>query len=709
MGSYNVLWSQSGPLAPVLAWLIAASAFHVACELPLQVRTQRGLAAAAWYAAGGAALASGLWAVHILGTMAAGLPYEIGYSPMGLLATWVATAFLGFLGLGLATGKPAGKSHRVLAGLLVGAGLVLLPLCALASADLRPKLSWYTGPVAMAAITSGLGGVAASFLAFRLNDQGRQWLHRIFRAAASGVVATAATFAQQQVMQAANLDALTGSGYVGLLPTDVLLSLACVGVPAILALLAVVAHLGEQISRPATSLEPMRERGPARDALTRLPNAAMFEGTLTQAVQRVDETGERIALLLVDMDGFGAINQNHGVPMGDRVLREAAKRLRDAVPGPGTLARLREDKFLVLMLGNPHKNEAMVLANRLREAVAAPFRLAGKQIQLSCSIGIVMYPEHGALSTLISHVESAVRASKTQGGSTYAFYDSQLANRPQEQVSLLRDLREALSRGQLELYYQPKIHAPSGEITGAEALMRWHHPQRGMISPAVFIPIAERFGLISALGRWLIDESCLQVRLWRESGLRMRLAINLSVYQLREVDLVDCISAALKRNDIDPKLLTCEITESMAMDDAETTKAVFGSLKRLGVHISIDDFGTGASSLSQLRKLRPEELKIDRSFVLDLATSNDARAVVDAVVKLAHALSIKVVAEGVETEPQHQVLRSLGCHELQGYLFAKPMSAKALAAWAMSDDGPRSISFRESLFVTRPLPSPRKA
>ena len=200
MGSYNVLWSQSGPLAPVLAWLIAASAFHVACELPLQVRTQRGLAAAAWYAAGGAALASGLWAVHILGTMAAGLPYEIGYSPMGLLATWVATAFLGFLGLGLATGKPAGKSHRVLAGLLVGAGLVLLPLCALASADLRPKLSWYTGPVAMAAITSGLGGVAASFLAFRLNDQGRQWLHRIFRAAASGVVATAATFAQQQVM-----------------------------------------------------------------------------------------------------------------------------------------------------------------------------------------------------------------------------------------------------------------------------------------------------------------------------------------------------------------------------------------------------------------------------------------------------------------------------------------------------------------------------
>jgi EAL domain-containing protein (putative c-di-GMP-specific phosphodiesterase class I) len=325
-------------------------------------------------------------------------------------------------------------------------------------------------------------------------------------------------------------------------------------------------------------------------------------------------------------------------------------------------------------------------------------------VPMSCSIGIAMYPEHGAMSTMIAHVEAAVRATKGQGGATYAFFDSQSANRPQEQVGLLKDLREALAKGQLELYYQPKIHAPSGEITGAEALMRWHHPQRGMISPGVFIPIAERFGLIGALGNWVIDEACRQARTWRDDGLRMRVAINLSVYQLREAGLVERIATALKKHEIDPKLLTCEITESMAMDDAETTKEVFGKLRQLGVPISIDDFGTGASSLSQLRKLRPEELKIDRSFVLDLATSNDARAVVDAVVKLAQALSIKVVAEGVETEAQHQILRALGCQELQGYLFAKPMSAKALAAWAMNDIGPRSLGFRESLYVnTRPL------
>ena len=275
-----------------------------------------------------------------------------------------------------------------------------------------------------------------------------------------------------------------------------------------------------------------------------------------------------------------------------------------------------------------------------------------------------------------------------------------------EQTDLLRDLRLALAKGQLELYYQPKIHAPSGEITGAEALMRWHHPQRGMVSPTVFIPIAERYGLIHSLGNWVIEEACRQARIWRDEGLRMRVAINLSVHQLRQPDLAERIAGALTRNQIKPNLLTCEITESVAMEDAQNTMKIFESLAAVGVHISIDDFGTGYSSLAYLRKLPAEELKIDRSFVLDLESSADARAVVDAVVKLAQALGLKVVAEGVETEAQNQILRSLGCDELQGFLFAKPMSAKALAVWAMDDEGPRTMAFRASLFKdTAPMPA----
>jgi len=242
------------------------------------------------------------------------------------------------------------------------------------------------------------------------------------------------------------------------------------------------------------------------------------------------------------------------------------------------------------------------------------------------------------------------------------------------------------------------VHAPTGEITGAEALMRWNHPQRGPVAPAVFIPIAERFGLIGAIGNWLIDEACRQAGQWRDEGLRMRVAINLSAHQLRHADLADRIDAALKRHRINPQLLTCEITESVAMEDASNAIRMVEKLGAMGVNISIDDFGTGYSSLAYLRKLRAGELKIDRSFVMDLEASADARAVVDAVVKLAQALGLKVVAEGVETEAQHEILRGLGCNELQGFLFARPMSAMALSAWAIDEEGPRGIEFRDSLY-----------
>jgi diguanylate cyclase len=218
------------------------------------------------------------------------------------------------------------------------------------------------------------------------------------------------------------------------------------------------------------------------------------------------------------------------------------------------------------------------------------------------------------------------------------------------------------------------------------------------VSPAVFIPIAERYGLINAIGRWVIDEACRQARAWRDTGLRMRVAINLSVHQLRQPDLAEWIAAALQRHQINPDLLTCEITETSAMDDIEITMRVLGQLDQVGVHLSIDDFGTGHSSLAYLRKLPADELKIDRSFVMDLETSEEARKVALAVVNLAKALDLKVVAEGVETEAQNKILRDFGCDQLQGYLFAKPMSAKALALWAMNDVGPRTLNFRDSLF-----------
>jgi len=268
-----------------------------------------------------------------------------------------------------------------------------------------------------------------------------------------------------------------------------------------------------------------------------------------------------------------------------------------------------------------------------------------------------------------------------------------------EQLSLQTDLRQAIANGQLKLHYQPKLDAQRGQIRGVEALLRWTHPQRGAIPPDIFIPIAERFGLINEIGNWVIDEACRQMNAWADEGLRMRVAVNLSVHQLRQTDLVAFIDGTLRRHGIEPSQLLCEITESVAMEDIKTTQRAFDGLSRIGVYLSIDDFGTGYSSLSYLRQLPARQLKIDRSFIQDLEASSDARAVVDGVIKLAHALSLKVVAEGVETAGQHDILLDLGCDELQGYLFARPMGAAALLSWAQGNKPDSAADFSPSVYA----------
>jgi diguanylate cyclase (GGDEF)-like protein len=435
----------------------------------------------------------------------------------------------------------------------------------------------------------------------------------------------------------------------------------------------------------------------ANDLLTGLPGLTAFEGLLAQAARRADANSTQLALLFVNLDDLKSINMAAGRQTGDYVLRQSAKRLR-ALVKPFMAARLVGDEFLLLMADDPQPRDASALAQQVQAAIGVPYPVERGEVSLTCSIGIAMYPEHGALSTMVAHAQAAMGEAKGAGGASHAFFEPRMMRGKRDHLEMLADLRRAVALKQMELFYQPKIHAPSGEITGAEALLRWNHPTRGMISPGVFIPMAERYGLIVPLGSWVIDEACRQARAWRDQGLRMKVAINLSVHQIRHTDLVNEIDGALKKHQINPDLLTCEVTESSAMDDVAATMRVLRELDQLGVHISIDDFGTGHSSLSYLRTLPADELKIDRSFVMDLETSEDARKVALAVVNLAKALDLKVVAEGVETEGQNRILREMGCDQLQGYLFAKPMSAKAIALWAMEDEGPRAMNFRASIF-----------
>ena len=437
-----------------------------------------------------------------------------------------------------------------------------------------------------------------------------------------------------------------------------------------------------------------------RDALTGLVTRPEFETVLDEAVQHCHRTGTPLAVLYLGLDNFRFINEAYGLRVGDALLVQAAQRITALLGDKHAAARMGGDEFALLLPGT--MAEADTLATTLQQRLQAPFTVESLNLQLSASVGVAVYPEHGSRPRLLAHAALAMRSVKLGGGGCHAHFDPAMGVDLRDQAELLNDLRQALARGEMSLYYQPKIDARSQLVTAAEALLRWKHPRRGMVSPAVFIPLAERHGLIVALGQWVIDEACRQAGQWRQSGLRMRVAINISGHQLRQDDLVDRIETALRRHGIPPARLTCEITETVAMEDTQHTRTAFERLRSAGLHVSIDDFGTGHSSLATLRRLPAAELKIDGSFVTDLASSTQARSIVQAIVQMAHTLDLRVVAEGVETDAQRDVLVELGCDELQGYLFAKPMTATALALYA--DDDPQSMSangavrFRASLF-----------
>jgi diguanylate cyclase (GGDEF)-like protein len=479
------------------------------------------------------------------------------------------------------------------------------------------------------------------------------------------------------------------------------------GAVALLRLRERASRLARLLARADAQLEQANDelrRCAFVDPLTGLPNRLLFDDRLAHAVARSARTPERrFAVLFVDLDGFKPVNDSLGHAAGDTLLRETSRRLCAVARQGDTVARLGGDEFVLLMEQVADPADGVTLARRVIDTMRTPFAVGGRSVQVSASIGIVVHPDHGEADKLLAHADAAMVAAKRMGGSSWAVFEPHMVADALEQLNLQNDLRRAVEGNQLELHYQPKVDARQGRIRGVEALLRWHHPERGMVSPAVFIPIAERHGIINDLGNWVIEEVCRQMQAWADEGIRMRVAINLSVHQLRQDDLVSRIDAALNRHHIEASQLLCEITESVAMEDIRATQRAFEGLQRIGVYLSIDDFGTGYSSLSTLRQLPARQIKIDRSFVKDLETSDDARAVVDAVIRLAHALGLLVVAEGVETVGQRDILLALGCDELQGFYFARPMNATTLAEWTAGRKPADSVDFSAS--VLAPLPS----
>jgi diguanylate cyclase (GGDEF)-like protein/PAS domain S-box-containing protein len=423
------------------------------------------------------------------------------------------------------------------------------------------------------------------------------------------------------------------------------------------------------------------------DGLTNLPNRDFFQDRLRLALERSQTAGKRVAVLCVDLDLFKNVNDSFGHPIGDRLLKAVAERLRAEVRGENLVARLGGDEFVIALAPDVSPNEASDFADRLIGVLSARYDIDGIEIIVGASIGIALSPGDGAsCEELMRSADMALYRAKSDGGGVHHFFEREMDRQAQKRRDMERDLRRAFANGEFELHYQPLVDIAANRISGFESLLRWRNPDQGMISPAEFIPVAEDIGLIVALGEWVLREACTEAMNWPAD---IKVAVNLSPVQFRSRNLVLAVISALAHSGLSPRRLELEITESVFLAETEANLAILHQLRELGVSISMDDFGTGYSSLSYLRSFPFDKIKIDRSFVKDLAERTDCVAIVRAISGLGRSLNITTTAEGVETTDQLDWLRAEGCNEVQGFLFSAARPASEIAA-LLSGFGPRA-------------------
>jgi diguanylate cyclase len=421
----------------------------------------------------------------------------------------------------------------------------------------------------------------------------------------------------------------------------------------------------------------------SHDGLTGLPNRMLLDDRIAQAIAHSQRHAHQFAVLVIDLDRFKLINDSLGHRAGDELLREVAERLKSAVRAVDTTARVGGDEFVVLLDGPLTHAEAVEIGTRAIKVMEPSLRLVGIDVHMSASIGIAFYPRDGAsVDTLLARADAAMYSAKERGRNNLQCYAEGMSTMTQDRVKFESELHQALRDRQFELHYQPKVDTLTGRVSSAEALIRWRHPQRGLVPPNDFIAIADECGLLDAIGEWVLFEACRQAKAWQYEGLpSLRVAVNLAPSQFRLANLVDQIRRALEASGLNPQLLEVELTETAVMSDAEESIKILEAISRMGVLVSVDDFGTGYSSMSYLRRFPIDKLKIDRCFVEQMTRRPEDASIVQAIISLAHSLHLKVIAEGVETPEQLALLAELGCDQYQGFHYSPALEPTQFLAF----------------------------
>ncbi|PYD93798.1 EAL domain-containing protein [Pseudomonas syringae pv. pisi] len=692
------------PSLVVISILVAILAAYTALDLVGRIVSARGRAVHLWIAGGAVAMGVGTWSTHFIGMLAFVLPIDLGYDvPLVLLSLLIAIGFSGFA-LWLATLPRLPALQLSLGSLLLGLGISATHYTGMAAMRMQPGIQYTPWLFALSLVIAVVASAAALRVAFHLRQQ-RPKVY-VLRASAALLLGLAVIGMHYTGMAAANF---ADGSFCGALPQGLssngldrfvlVASLSILGIALFSCILD--SHLETRTAVLADSLTQANlelTHLALHDNLTGLPNRALLTERIDQAMKRATETGGCFALMFMDLDGFKPVNDAFGHHTGDLLLRQVALRLRNSLHRRDTLARVGGDEF-VLLVELQHPEDALAVARRQVSEVGNPFIIGEHQLQISLSIGICVYPGNGSTQhELLINADAAMYHTKAAGKNGYSFFDVSMNSNARNQLQMSQDLHKAIKHRQFCIYYQPKFDAMTGLPVGAEALLRWNHPEQGVLGPDLFISMAEKTGLIIQIGEWVLDEACRQMREWYTQGYsHWRIAVNLSALQFCHAGLVTAVADTLARHQLPANCLTLEITETTAMHDADASLAVLRRLSEMGVDLSIDDFGTGYSSLMYLKRLPANEIKIDRGFVRDLEHDTDDAAIVSAIVAVGQALNLRIVAEGVETAVQQRFLTHLGCHSLQGFLLGYPLpaeqfleeirAAEAKAAVEASDTG----------------------
>ena len=663
--------------------IVVFIASFTALDTAGRVAVSRGWSARFWLLVGGIAMGIGVWAMHFIGMLAMMMPMMMRYDTRLTILSLLVAILASVLAFGQTVGGLHLTRQRLLSGtLILGAGVVVMHYLGMYALLIEPQPEWNALLVALSVLIAFAASGLALWLAFHLR-QGDHHL-MLMRGLASLVMGIAIAGMHYVGMAAAEFSHSSmmqphGVSNAGLAVWVTLITLTILGITLLSSMLDAQLRAARLATRLNRANQELRQLA-MHDNLTTLPNRVMLEQQLDLAIKQAMLNEHRFAVIYMDLDGFKAVNDTWGHHVGDRLLVAVAERLCSQLSNTMLLVRLGGDEFV--LMAECDISAARQLAQKLVKVISSPFELDRYVLHVSLSAGIAIFPLHGRnRQELLFNADAAMYHTKHSGRNGWCLFEPAMSAATQHQLELANDLWEAIEREQMRLFYQPKFCSGGTRLMGFEALLRWQHPQRGLLTPELFLPRAEKTGQIIALGNWVIGEACRQLRIWHNQGHSdWTVSVNLSALQFHQRDLLTILTQTLARNQLPGSALMLEITEAIAMRDPAFSQQRIRELQQAGVSVAIDNFGIGYANLLHLKDLDASELKIDRSFINCLRPGSEDATVVSAMLTLAQSLNLRMVAEGVETEEQQHLLTSLGFDALQGYLLGKPTPADRVEA-----------------------------